>query len=96
MIPAEINNLIAERVMGWEYTESFDPYHDERDCMRALEKMREKGWNITWESTPDHPEVVQLWKYTDAPFTTDPVDGTGPTFCAAACEAMRRAVEEDQ
>jgi len=77
-----------------EYAFDFDPYYDERDCMRALEKMREKGWYVRAGMKKDGWYVMCE---TSDPFHTPwlSIARTGPTFCAAACEAMLKATEEN-
>ena len=111
MTPAEMNRLIAEKVMGLKtslnlHTETWwvfqgdcellyelpDPYHDERDCMRALAEMVKKGW--VWGSYTN-AERTHVWmanEYDHYPASTEGCDGVA--FCAAACEAMRQAMEK--
>uniref|UniRef100_A0A6M3L2S3 Phage ABA sandwich domain-containing protein n=1 Tax=viral metagenome TaxID=1070528 RepID=A0A6M3L2S3_9ZZZZ len=110
MTPAEMNRLIAEKVMGLKtslnlHTETWwvfqgdcellyelpDPYHDERDCMRALAVMRKKGWYVCWElDSTGHTVYLNRWDngWQGAEAVCR------PTFCAAACEAMRQAMEK--
>ena len=132
MTPAEMNRLIALRVMGWhewdgedDYdgplpmfckwvdstlslyefeddtsyfdpspTSYFAPSHDERDCHRALTKMREKGWNVVVEGAAG---VVGNGAWCVELSREDIIQARGwaDTFCAAACEAMRLATEAD-
>ena len=80
--------------MFWIHAIDFDPYHDERDCHRALEVMRKKGWNWVIEASSTRQFTASLWRYrTDKePYVCFQLEDA-PTFTAAACEAMLKAVE---
>ena len=87
----------------WVYLENcsyvsfwFNPVNNERDCMRALDAAAEKMLFALYDHQFKRGFGGEQKKHTMTFWLSGERTGygEGPTFCAAACDAMLKATEE--
>ena len=80
---------------NYDIDHMFDPYHDERDCMRALNAAADKMLFALYDHQFKRGFGGEQKKHTMTFWLSGERTGygEGPTFCAAACDAMIKATE---